>query len=95
MPVRAPRRVGQRIGDQRHAVHDAGHRVDGHTRLGQQLVDAVEYAQRRVSRRGELFVNDDAAATFVEQGETGEGAADVDADTVRRGHWGRRGCRRV
>ena len=51
----------------------------------QQLGEALERADRGVVRRGQAFVQADVVALRVEQDEIGEGAADVETDTVAVG----------
>ncbi len=49
--------------------------------LVQSLADAVDHGLAEILRRGQQLGDRDAAGGFLHQGDVGEGAADIDADT--------------
>ncbi len=77
--------LDQGVGDQGGAVDhvaDVGERELGGV---QQFGEALQRADRGVVRRGQALVEADFVALRVEQDEVGEGAADVETDTIAGG----------
>jgi len=78
--------LDQRVGDQGGAVHDLADIRKLQAGRGDDLGQALQRADGRVLRGGEAFVQSDIRALGIEQNEVGEGAADVEADAIARGH---------
>ena len=84
-PGLRPPPLDDRVGDEGRAVGDRLDRGHRDVLAVEEGGRPVEHRDRRIGRRGELLVHRDAAALFVEQGEVGERAADVDAEPVGHG----------
>ncbi len=78
----------QSVGDQGGAVDHVADVGERKLRRLQQFGEALEGADRWVVRRGQAFVQADFRKFRIQQNEVGEGAADVETDTVagRGGH---------
>ena len=77
--------LDHRVGDERGAVQGMPHPVGGRAGGGEELPHAVEDAAQGIAGRGEDLAELHPAAR-VEQGEVGEGAADVDAEAIGSRH---------
>ena len=78
------------IGDQRGGVRNAADAGNGHAGARAQFIDAFEEGTSRIIGRSEAFADIQLPGGALEQGEIGEGAADIDADNnvCFRGHCG-------
>jgi hypothetical protein len=83
---RDPAALDQRIGDQRRAVDDVAHLGRRDAVALQQAAHAFQHGLFGGVRRGQHLAVEQPPVARVEHDEVGEGAADVDADAIRRAH---------
>ena len=77
--------LDHRVGDQSSAVDDAFQLGDVDSVAGQHHLQALQHRFGRIARRRQLLVDGEPTAFVVQQGEVGEGAADVDAEAISHG----------
>ena len=72
------------VGGDGGAVHDVGHITGASHHLSfKMLIGSLDETDRRILRRGGDFADAQLTRLFVEQGSVGEGAADVDSESIR------------
>jgi hypothetical protein len=82
--------LDHRVGDERGAVDDLRHLGQRRAVVGDDAVQPLQRADRRVLRRGEAFVQPQRAGGRIGQHEIGEGATDIETKAQAGGRGNRR-----